>query len=332
MPIRPLILYFLLIFLFVSCKNNQKQAVIPRSLDPNIYVIEDPEQLTETQYYVWLPFLYVRAEPNQKSALVTKLKKGDLVKYLGIKTQIKERINIHGKDFEEPWMKVITPENKEGWVFGAGINIKDMGTDLVPTPYDDCFLLLIDKEVNDFNKCSNQVSKQQYKLQGNKVLQNSKGLTLSLKNGKRLSLESDSKGVSNSKYEFWYYFSNIGYYVVREQIGNHFEYLLINNTTGHRLSTWGFPKPSPGKNFIVSTSSDIFSSKEVNGIQILTIEGSELKVSWQREVENYEPYMPKWLDNNTIGVTLVPNTDGKKGVKKFALIRRQSNNEWKMEY
>ena len=332
MLIRPLILYFLLIFLLGSCKNNQKQAVTPRSLDPNVYVIEDPEQMTETQYYVWLPFLYVRSEPKAKSTLVTKLKKGDLVKYLGIKTQIKERINIHGKEFEEPWMKIVTPDNKEGWVYGAGINIKDMGTDLSPTPYDDCFQLLIDKEVEDFNKCSNQVSKQQYKLQGNKVQQNSKGLTLSLKNGKRLNLDMTSNNLGNSKYDFWYYFSSIGYYVIKKQTGNHHEFVLINSTTGHNLSTWGFPKPSPGKNYIVSTSSDIFGTKEVNGIQILNVEGNDLKVSWEREVENYEPYMPKWLDNNTIGVTLVPNNGGKKGPKKFALIRRQSNNEWKMEY
>ena len=332
MIIRPLILYILLIFLFGSCKNNQKQVVIPRSLDPNVYVIEDPEQLKETQYYVWLPILLVRSEPNQKASVISKLKKGDNIKYLGVKTQLKERINIRGKEFEEPWMKIETPDGLEGWVFGAGINLKDIGADLTPTPYDDCFLLLLDREYDDFNKCINQVSKQQYKLQGKKVLQTNRGLDLSLKSGKTLSINNKGSYESGTTYSYWYFFPTIGYYVVKEHIGNHNEFILINYSTGRQLSTWGFPKPSPGKKYIVSTSSSQFGSKEVNGIQILNIEGSDLKVSWEREVENYEPYMPKWLDNNTIGVTLIPNNSGKKGVKKFALIRRQSNNDWKMEY
>lgn len=329
---RPLILYFFLIFLFGSCKNNQKQAVIPRSLDPNVYVIEDPEQLAETQYYVWLPVLLVRSEPKQKANVVCKLKKGDHIKYLGIKTQEKDRININGKDFEEPWMKIITPDNKEGWVFGAGINLKDIGTDLSPTPYDDCFLLLVDRDFDDFNKCINQVSRQQYKLQGNKVLQTNRGLDLSLKTGKSLSMNNSGSQESGTTYNFWYYYPGIGYYVIKEHTGSHNEFILINSTTGRQLSTWGFPKPSPGKKYIVSTSSDLYGSKDVNGIQILKVEGNDLVVSWEREVENYQPYMPKWLDNNTIGVTLVPNNSDKKGAKKFALIRRQSNNDWKMEY
>lgn len=115
-----LILYFFIIFLSISCKNKERQAVEPRSEDQRLYIFEDPEQFLQTQYYVWLPILKVREEPNQDAKEVAKLKKGDQVEYLGIKTQKTETITISKKVFEDNWMKIKTDDGVQGWVFGAG--------------------------------------------------------------------------------------------------------------------------------------------------------------------------------------------------------------------
>ncbi|HMZ73077.1 MAG TPA: SH3 domain-containing protein [Saprospiraceae bacterium] len=326
-----LILYFFIIFLSISCKNKERQAVEPRSEDQRLYIFEDPEQFLQTQYYVWLPILKVREEPNQDAKEVAKLKKGDQVEYLGIKTQKTETITISKKVFEDNWMKIKTDDGVQGWVFGAGINIKDVKEDLSPTPYDDCFTLIAAREINDYFKCMSQVRKQVQKEQTNRCYFTANSITLSMIDGKPLKLINEV-GDTKKSYNFMLYYPGIEQFVVQTQTGVLEEYLLIDAHNGNKITTWGLPKVSPGKDFIVSASSNYIFQGAPNGIQILQRDGKVIKKVWEREIESYEPYAPKWLDNNTIGVTLKPRDGAKKFGSKFALIRKESPTEWKMEY
>lgn len=328
MNIKALILYFFIIFLSISCKNNDKQTVEPKSTDNRLYILEEPEQFAQTQYYVWLPVLRVRSEPDQNAKVLAKLKKGDQLEYLGIKTQKKESININNKIFEDNWLKVRTDDGIQGWVFGAGINIKDVKEDLSPTPYDECFFLVADREVDDYYKCINQVRKQVLKENSKRCYYSNRGLTLSLIDGKPIMFNNTEK----VQYDFLLYYPQIKQFVIHVNLGQMEEYMLVDASNGNKINTWGLPKFSPGKNFIVSSSNNFIYPGAPNGVQILAIEGKTIKKVWEREIENYEPYMPKWLDNNTIGVTLKPKGSEKRLGSKFALIRKVSETDWKMEY
>jgi hypothetical protein len=332
MNIKALILYFFVIFLSQSCKNIDKQAVEPKSTDNRLYIFEDPEQFSQTQYYVWLPTVRVRKDPDKNAEIVAKLKKGDQLEYLGIKTIKKDVVVINNKSFEDNWIKVKTTDGIQGWVFGAGINIKDVKDDLSPTPYDDCFLLIADREINDFAKCVGQVRKQILKEQSKKCSVNLNGLSLILTNGRSVNLANNTSTTNKTEFNYLMYNQDVKQFIVQVQYSNMEEFMLIDATNGNKINTWGFPKFSPGKNFIVSSSSNFVYNSAPNGIQIFSLEGNVIKKLWEREIENYEPYCPKWLDNNTIGVTLKPKGSEKKLGSKFALIRKVSNTDWKMEY
>lgn len=331
MKIKALILYFFIIFLSISCKNKEKQALEPRSADQRLYIFEDPEQFLETQYYVWMPLLKLRKEPRQDGEELLKLKKGDQIEYLGIKTQKTETIKISNKVYEDCWMKIKTADGVQGWVFGAGINIKDVKADLSPTPYDECFTLIADREVNDYFKCINQVRKQVLKSQADRCYVTPGSMTLSLVDGKPLRLV-NVEGSARKVYNYMLYYPEVKQFVIQTDMGQMEEYLLIDATNGNKISTWGLPKVSPGKDFIASASSNYIYQGAPNGIQILQRDGKVIKKVWEREIESYEPYAPKWLDNNTIGVTLKPKDGARKFGSKFALIRKITPTEWKMEY
>ena len=135
-----------------------------------------------------------------------------------------------------------------------------------------------------------------------------------------------------SQYDFLLYYPEIKQFVIHVALSNMEEFVLVDATNGNRISTWGFPKFSPNKKFIVSASNNYLHLGAANGIQIISSDGRILKKVWEREIENYEPYSPKWLDNNTIGVTLKPKGSEKRLGSKFALIRKVSESDWKMEY
>lgn len=331
MNIKTLILYFSLIFSCICCKNNEKPAIEPSPQDKCLYIFEDPEQFSQTQYYVWLPVLIMRDEPTKDATVLTKLKKGDQLEYLGIKTQKKESININNKVFEDNWLKVKNSAGIQGWVFGAGINIKDVKDDLSPTPYDDCFKLIEDRETEDFRKCFTQVQKQVLRKDSKNCYYTNKGIEISLLSGKKLSFENNSQN-GKSEFDYLLYYPNIKQYVIHKDLGTLEEFFLVDANNGNKIETWGFPKISPDKNYIVSASNNYLFPGAQNGIQIMDINGKTIKKCWEREIDSYEPYSPKWLDNSTIGVTLKSKEPGTRNKSKFALIRKISNTEWKMEY
>ena len=58
--------------------------------------------------YVWVDFLKVRKEPHQNSPVIEELGQGSEVEFLNQKTKFSEEITLHGKKFNEPWLKVKT--------------------------------------------------------------------------------------------------------------------------------------------------------------------------------------------------------------------------------
>jgi len=329
MRIGTILLFF--VFSIIACNN--KQQIVPKSVasDNDPYIIENLSENNNQQYYVWLPILKVRTLPKTDAPLLAKIKKGDLVNYLGIKTQAKDNINIEGKVFEDHWMKIKLKNGIEGWVFGGGINMKDLREDLNPLPFDDCFILLKDKVYADFDKCMYQVSRQQIKQDVSQVSVSNGRLRLKISDGSICTFATEGNP-DGPLYNYCYFDKNINYYVLSSKQGSGSDFLVVNASTGKNLRTWGFPKSSPDKKAIVSVNADFRKVGNPNGIQIISIEGKSLVVAWEREIEGFEPYLPRWLDNNTIGVSLRPLDMGRRTADVFALVKRQGKGSWKIEY
>ena len=51
---------------------------------------------------------------------------------------------------------------------------------------------------------------------------------------------------------------------------------------------------------------DLDGAFDSNGIQLVGYTENGLEVIWEKELEVYEPYHPKWLDESTVEIQLFP--------------------------
>ena len=124
MRIIKAVFFFLLIFTF-SCKND------PSPIDKP--VIEKPEKSDPqpTKMIVNIDNLRIRAEPGENGAEVGRLKEGTMLYDLGEVSDFTTRVQLRGIWFDEPWLKVKTDQNLEGWVYGGAVKFDmDNPTDL----------------------------------------------------------------------------------------------------------------------------------------------------------------------------------------------------------
>lgn len=75
-----------------------------------------------TKLYVTFEGLNVRSGPGLKYRKVDRLALYEEVEFLNEVTDSAYTINLGQVEPTEPWVKIKTPEGKEGWVFGAGVD------------------------------------------------------------------------------------------------------------------------------------------------------------------------------------------------------------------
>lgn len=85
---------------------------------PNSQVIEKKI----TTLYVTFDGLNVRSGPGLNYGKVDRLKLYDEVEFLNEVTDSSFTINLGQVSPTEPWVKIKTPNDKTGWVFGAGVD------------------------------------------------------------------------------------------------------------------------------------------------------------------------------------------------------------------
>lgn len=69
----------------------------------------------------WVDQLRVRALPSKSSRVVFELQQGDTVLYFHERTVEKEKVNLRGADFFEPWLKIEIQNGQTGWIYGGGV-------------------------------------------------------------------------------------------------------------------------------------------------------------------------------------------------------------------
>ena len=66
--------------------------------------------------------LRLRDTPGEKGAILAVLKKGTTLEDQGEVSDFTTRVQLRGITFDEPWIKVKTPDGQIGWVYGGGLN------------------------------------------------------------------------------------------------------------------------------------------------------------------------------------------------------------------
>jgi hypothetical protein len=107
--------FFLSLIFFLGCWDDSPPKVDPDPVDP----VE--KEVEPTKMIVNIDHLRMRTTPGEKGEEVTRLKKGTVLFDLGEVSEFTTRIQLRGIWFDEPWLKVKTQENLEGWVYGGAV-------------------------------------------------------------------------------------------------------------------------------------------------------------------------------------------------------------------
>lgn len=69
----------------------------------------------------WVDGLFVRAQPQQGSEIVTQVAANTPLTYTGEASEAPEVLMLRGVVFEEPWLQVRTATGEQGWVYGGAV-------------------------------------------------------------------------------------------------------------------------------------------------------------------------------------------------------------------
>ena len=74
--------------------------------------------------YAWVDKLNIRNAANTKGKAITSVDSNAALEFTGKKSDKSEEIVLRGVAYDEHWLKIITPDKKEGWVFGGAVKRK----------------------------------------------------------------------------------------------------------------------------------------------------------------------------------------------------------------
>lgn len=124
----------LLVAVFIiSCKSETKeneptadsqqqteQTAQTGTTEPVEVISETKNFKNEDVVYTWVDNLNIRAAPNTKGNVVTKVSVKQPLVFTGERSDKPETIVLRGVAYYEPWLK-IKVDGKEGWVFGGAV-------------------------------------------------------------------------------------------------------------------------------------------------------------------------------------------------------------------
>ena len=323
-------------FIF-SCKNTNSSESTQQT-ESNSSEGESTENTTtqekaSTILYAWVDKLRIREQPTTKSEIVVEVKEGTSFTYLNEKTDYKEKINLRGTLFNEPWLKIKTDEGKEGWVYGGAVKFYEPVVDANPSPYDACFELKKDKGWEKFYTCFENVRVKQLKKDARYVSESNEKITLTLLTGKEIIFENDTLDNSDDFFQKDYleYLPKVGFFVFRNNYYEGGNFSLINDKSGKEYIIEGFPKLSPDAKHLIVTNQEAEAGFEFNGIQIFGFPNGRFEKLLEKEMDTMEPHAPIWIDNKTIEITMMPPSFDKETKPKKIKVIMNENGDWEIK-
>ena len=319
------ILISICLTLIFNCKGDSAPASESVKQAPvEVFIEEKPAQI---MVYAWVDKLRLREKPDTKSGIVKELAEGEALVFTGEKTDFSQKINLRGVMYDEPWMKVITAEDKVGWVFAGGVKLYQQTTDKSNSPYDQCFQLLELGNERQFDNCALKVKEAQLKKYSDFVKPDPSGYEINLLSGEKLKLlDNDPASLGrNTTIDFSTYYPRVGYFVFKMYADSIDQYLLINDKDGSMMPLWGFPKPSIDHDHLIVISSKK-NKNQVNGVQLLSFTADGLTIQHEHDLLDAKPLIAKWVENEKVELTIKQPSN-----KSEQLVFSWEGAKWKTE-
>lgn len=134
---KPTLLIFMLAIFAMSCKSdttkndtpvieapkNEAATTSPKETVSTEAEIEEPTAIVEV-LFPWVDQLKIRDASNLIGNTIATVDRKDALGFTGEQSEQAEEIVLRGVVYDENWLKVITPDKKEGWVFGGAVKRK----------------------------------------------------------------------------------------------------------------------------------------------------------------------------------------------------------------
>ncbi|MEZ5043400.1 MAG: SH3 domain-containing protein [Saprospiraceae bacterium] len=104
-------------FVLWSCQSETSQ-----SQEPGQTTTETTE-MGPTQFVVNIDRLRMRDTPGEEGTVIKELEKGTILYDQGEVSDFTTRIKLRGITFDEPWLKVIAPDQTVGWIYAGAIHL-----------------------------------------------------------------------------------------------------------------------------------------------------------------------------------------------------------------
>ena len=126
---RPSLLSGLILSLlctFTAC-HNESNSSQEETETTNTETSDQDPALSQTKdfLYAWVDQLNIRSNPNTSAEKVASVQSDEALEFTGDRSDNSETIVLRGVAYNEPWLKVITKDGQEGWVFGGAVKRKD---------------------------------------------------------------------------------------------------------------------------------------------------------------------------------------------------------------
>lgn len=315
------ILISICLTLIFNCKGDSVTQSEPLPPPPPVDKVEKPAQV---MLYAWVDKLRLRSKPDTKSDIVKELAEGEALVFTGEKTDFSQKVNLRGVMYDEPWMKVITGDDKTGWVYAGGVKLYQQTTDKSSSPYDQCFQLLELGNERQFKNCVQKVKEAQLKKYAAYVKPDARGYELHLLSGDKLTLlDNDPSSLGrNTSLDFRAYYPKLGYFVFRMYADSADQFLMINDKDGSKVPLWGFPKPSvTNQHFItLSTKNE---EGQYNGVQLYSFTEEGLQKQHEHDLLDAKPLIAKWTEDDQVELTIMQPSE-----KSEQMVFAYEQNEW----
>ena len=318
------------IIALLSCKDtNYTQS--PKTTPDSTSVETSTPAIESQTLYAWVNKLRVRSQPDTKSEIIGELKEGEAVYYNNEKSDFTQKITLRGISYDEPWLKVTTEEGQTGWVYGGGLRLYAPKIDQAPSHYDNCMKLKNEGKYQQYISCYDKIQQKLLKKDNMLANQHKDRLRLRLLTGEFVTLDNIlTESDDYVQFDYAYYEPKMSSYVVRTTYYEGGGYLLINDKSGKRTNIWGYPKPAPNHQHMVVTNADLVAGFEANGVQVLGFTGKGLEVIFEKELVDYQPVQPKWIDDFTAEIVMIPGPDFPGATKKMMTLQRTADGNWQL--
>ena len=108
--------------IFFACQDESKPTSAKTETKETITKATTPVQ-QPISFSVNIDQLRLRDTPGTKGKEVARLSEGTKLYDLNEVSSFTTNVKLRGVQFDEPWIKVKTDQDQEGWVYAGGINI-----------------------------------------------------------------------------------------------------------------------------------------------------------------------------------------------------------------